>query len=112
MIIRSAVFEGVVDEAGREAFDRHMSTTVLAVLARYPGIRKATVRKSAETEEGAPAIYMVFDLYFDSLADMHAALASPIRQEVRTEVGAVKASFTGRLYHLIQEEISTIEPSA
>ena len=47
---------------------------------------------------------MVFDLYFDDLAAMHAALASPIRQEVRTQIAAVMSVFSGKVYHLVMEE--------
>lgn len=112
MIIRSAVMEGTVAEADRPAFDAHMSKTVLAAIARYPGIRKVTLRKPAETEAGAPPVYMVFDLHFDTLADMHAALASPVRQEVRKEIAAGMGAFKGRVYHLILEDVAAMGPAA
>lgn len=112
MIVRSVVFEGVVDEVDRAAFDRKMTTAVFATLARYPGIRKVSVRKVAGVEDGAPPIYMVFDLHFDTLADMHAALASSVRQDVRAEVAVVKSSFKGRLYHLIMEDVGVAGPTA
>lgn len=111
MIIRSAVMEGVVAEPDRTAFDKHMQTTVLAAIARYPGIRKVTLRKPAEIESGAPPVYMVFDLHFDTLADMHAALASPVRQEVRTQIAAGMSAFKGRVYHLILQDVAAIGPS-
>ncbi len=104
MIIRTAVLEGSVAEADRARFDRQMSETVLAAIATYPGIRDVRLRKPVETEPGAPAIYVTFDLYFDSLEAMHAALASPVRQQVRETIGAVMPMFTGRVYHLISEE--------
>lgn len=112
MIIRSAVMEGTVAEVDRAAFDQRMSTAVLGAIARYPGIRKVTLRRPAETQAAAPPVYMVFDLYFDTLADMHAALASPIRQEVRTEIAAGMGAFKGRVYHLILEDVAVMGPSA
>jgi uncharacterized protein (TIGR02118 family) len=104
MIIRSAVLEGTVAEDRRAAFDRHMATTVLQAIARYPGIRSVRIRRPVETEAGAPPVYMIFDLAFDGLADMHAALASPIRQEVRARIGEIMSDFEGRVYHLIMTE--------
>lgn len=104
MIIRSAVLEGSVADANRAEFDHHMSTTVLAAIARYPGIRDVRLRRPVEAEAGAPPVYMVFDLSFDSLSDMHAALASPVRQEVRARIGDVMKHFEGRVYHLVLEE--------
>jgi uncharacterized protein (TIGR02118 family) len=104
MIIRSAVLEGTVADAERASFDRHMEATVLPAIARYPGIREVRLRRPVETEAGAAPVYMVFDLYFDSLEAMHAALASPVRQEVRAEIGRVMSAFNGRVYHLILEE--------
>ncbi len=104
MIIRSAVLEGTVAEADRPAFDHHMQTTVLGAIARYPGLREVRLRHPAETEAGAPPIYMVFDLHFDTLDAMHAALASPIRQEVRGRIAEAMSAFNGKVYHLILEE--------
>jgi len=104
MIVRSAVLEGSVAPADREGFDRHMATTVLSAIGRYPGIREVRLRRPVEAEAGAPSVYMIFDLYFDDLAAMHAALASPIRQEVRTQIAAVMSVFSGKVYHLVMEE--------
>jgi antibiotic biosynthesis monooxygenase (ABM) superfamily enzyme len=104
MIIRSAVLEGVVEEAARTAFDRRMSTDVLAAIRRYPGIRGVHLRRPVETEPGAPPVYLIFDLRFDSLEAMHAALASPVRQEVRELIKEAMSGFTGRVYHLVLEE--------
>ena len=112
MIIRSAVLEGSVAEENRAHFDHHMATTVLAAIARYPGIREVRLRRPVEQESGAPPVYMVFDLWFDTLADMHAALASPIRQEVRARIGEVMKSFDGRVYHLVLEEGPSVKGAA
>ena len=104
MIIRSAVLEGTVAEADREAFDAAMRGPVRAAIGTYPGLRDLRLRWPAEAEAGAPPIYVVFDLHFDSLADMHAALATPTRQAVRAQLAPVMAKFQGRIYHLVMEE--------
>lgn len=104
MIIRTAVLEGEVPAADKAHFDREMAETVLPAIRRYPGIREVKLRWRAEQEDGAPPVYLTFDLYFDSLEAMHAALASDIRQEVRRELGTIMPLFKGRVYHLILRE--------
>jgi uncharacterized protein (TIGR02118 family) len=104
MIIRSAILEGTVAAADQPGFDHHMEATVLPAIARYPGIIEVRLRRPVETEAGAAPVYMIFDLYFDSLEAMHEALASPVRQEVRTRIGQVMSVFSGKVYHLIMEE--------
>ena len=111
MIIRSAVLEGSVAEADRDAFDRQMGETVLQAIATYPGLHEVRLRKPAETEAGAPAVYIQFDLYFPDLAAMHAALASPVRLQVREVIAAVMPLFKGRVYHLVMAEGDAVRPS-
>ena len=90
MIIRSAYLEGTVAAADRPAFDDHMRGPVMAAIGTYPGLRDVRLRELARGEEGAPAVYMVFDLYFDSLADMDAVAS------------VVAALHGGKLEHIIQ----------
>ena len=61
-----------------------------------------------ETDGDAPVIHVVFDLYFDDLAAMHAALASPVRQQVRTVIAAGMEGFKGRVYHVVYDEGPTV----
>ncbi|MBN9036785.1 MAG: EthD family reductase [Rhizobiales bacterium] len=104
MIVRSAVLDGHVEEADRERFDRGMRDNVLPAIRTYPGIRDVRLRRLVVPEQGAPSAYMVFDLYFDSLADMDAALASETRQTVRTKIAENMGPFKGRVYHLVFDE--------
>lgn len=104
MIIRSAYLEGSVAEADRAEFDAHMGGAVLQAIATYPNLRQVRLRKLARGEEGAPDIYMVFDLHFDSLQDMDAALASATRQAVRESIAQGMRLFRGRVYHLVYSE--------
>ncbi len=104
MIVRSAYLEGTVADADRAAFDALMCGEVIAAIATYPGIRSVKLRRTLQADEGAPPVYMVFDLRFDSLAAMDAALASPTRQAVRQKIGEAMRLFTGRVYHLVFTE--------
>lgn len=104
MIVRSAVLEGRVPEDRRAAFDDTMATAVVAAIRRYPGLVDVRLRRPVEADDGAPPVYLVFDLYFDTLQAMKDALASPVRQEVRGVIAAGMKDFEGRVYHLVLEE--------
>ena len=104
MIVRSAVLEGTVPEADRAQFDRHMAGPVLDAIRTYPGIMRVVLRRLVQADEGSPAVYMVFDLYFDSVEAMDAALASPIRQAVRQQIAQAMSLFQGRVYHQVFRE--------
>jgi uncharacterized protein (TIGR02118 family) len=108
MIVRSAYLEGTVAATDSALFDAHMSGPVMAAIATYPGLRQVRLRKLARGEDGAPPIYMVFDLYFDSLQAMDAALASATRQAVRETIAQGMRSFQGRVYHLVYSEDSAV----
>ncbi len=104
MIVRSAYLEGTVADADREPFDRHMAGPVLAAIATYPHLRRVKLRRIAQADAGAPPLYMIFDLYFDDIDAMNAALASPIRQAVREQISHGMSRFKGRVYHLVFSE--------
>ena len=104
MIVRSAVLEGTVSTEAKSGFDLHMRTTVLSAIAGYPGLRDVRLRWPVETEAGAPPVYCIFDLYFDSLEAMNAALASPTREAVRKTIGEAMSAFKGKVYHLVLDE--------
>lgn len=101
MIIRTAFLEGDVAPEDQPAFDRHMRETVVAEILTYPGIRRVTLRKCARADAGATPVYMQFDLHFDSIAAMDAALASPVRQAVQARIKAGMGPFRGRVTHVV-----------
>ncbi len=104
MIVRSAFLEGTVAEADRAPFDRQMEGPVLDAIRSYPGIRAVKLRRTVQRDDGSPPNYMVFDLYFDDIAAMDAALASPIRQAVRQQIALAMGAFQGRVYHQVFSE--------
>ena len=104
MIVRSAFLDGTVAEADRVSFDRQMAGPVLDAIGTYPGIRAARLRRTEQRDDGSPQTYMVFDLYFDDLQAMDAALASPTRQAVRAQIAQAMVLFQGRTYHHVFSE--------
>lgn len=106
MIIRCAYLEGTVAEADRADFDRRMIEQVLPAVREYPGLRDVKLRRLVDAEESGAPVYMAFDLYFDNLEAMRAALASEARQIIRRKIAAAMGSFDGRVRHLVFEDIS------
>jgi uncharacterized protein (TIGR02118 family) len=103
MIIRSAFLEGTVAPENRAKFDAHMRDVVVPLIGTYPGIRGVHLRQVVEADEGAPPLYMTFDLMFDTLETMHAALASDTRTSVRRQLGEIMPLLEGRVYHVVSE---------
>jgi len=103
MILRSAFLLGQVEPADQPAFDAHMRDVVVPAIATYPGILSVSLRKTVQADDGAPAVYMQFDLAFDSLSAMEAALASPVRHAVRDRIKAGMAAFRGSVTHIVSE---------
>lgn len=103
MIVRSALLLGTVPPADQPAFDAYMKDVVVAEIGTYPGIRGVTLRKLAQADAGAPPVYMQFDLLFDTLADMEAALASPVRTAVRYRIKAGMGAFSGSVTHVVSD---------
>ncbi|MCB1397302.1 MAG: EthD family reductase [Rhodobacter sp.] len=97
---------GTVAPDDQPAFDAYMRDVVVPEIGTYPGIQGVTLRKLVQADEGAPALYMQFDLLFDSLADMDAALASPVRTAVRDRIKAGMAPFVGTVTHVVSETMA------
>ena len=105
MILRSALLLGTVAAEDQPAFDAHMRDVVVPEIGTYPGIRGVTLRKLVQADAGAPAVYMQFDLLFDTLEAMDAALASPVRAAVRDRIKAGMGAFAGTVVHVVSESL-------
>jgi predicted transcriptional regulator len=103
MIVRSAYLEGTVAETDRASFEFGCQRVVEAIRA-YPRIHDVRLRYKVRSEENAPPVCAIFDLYFGSLEDMDAALASETRQLVRSTIAEAISMFRGRVYHLVLDE--------
>ena len=105
MIIRSARLQGEVAPEHQAEFEAYMRKTVLPSILEYPGIRGVSLRRLIETDAGAEPIYMQFDMMFDSVEAMNAALASPVRQSVQATIKAGMGSFKGHVIHTVSEQL-------
>jgi uncharacterized protein (TIGR02118 family) len=62
------------------AFDRHFVDVHAPLVQRLPGLRRMEISRGAITSRGDDGAHLVVILHFDSVADIHAAFASPAGQ--------------------------------
>ena len=106
MIVRSALLLGTVAPEDRPAFDAYMCDVVVGAIRTYPGIRSVTLRRHLDADTGASPIYMQFDLLFESVEAMDAALASDTRTIVRDRIKAGMGAFDGTVVHHVFSVLS------
>lgn len=103
MIIRTALLIGSVPPEKQDVFDAYMREDVIAALKTYPGILDVSLRKMAFGDDDAPQIYMQFDLMFESVDAMNAALDSPVRDVIQAQIKACMADFNGSVTHFVSD---------
>jgi uncharacterized protein (TIGR02118 family) len=70
-----------------DAFDRHYSETHDGLARAIPGLQRFEPGKVLGTADGSPApYYFIAELYFNSVEDLQAAMASPEGQAASGDV--------------------------
>ena len=83
------------------AFDHYYHQTHVPLANKIPGLRSNSISKGAVSAlAGGPAPYLVATLFFDSMADVQAGLASP---EGQAAAGDLPNFATGGATLLIYE---------
>lgn len=82
MYTRCAYFTGRPRAGREEAFDQRLREG-LALYRGLPGLQSAVLHLADEAEPGAPALHAVMELRFADAAAVQAALATPLRQQLR-----------------------------
>lgn len=104
MYVRCAYFVGTVAPEHKAEFDRVYEEKAMPIIATFPKIRSARLLRGDwhETAKGAPPVYQVIELTFDSKEDLEAALASEPRAanlKMLKEAG-VEQYLDGSIYHI------------
>jgi uncharacterized protein (TIGR02118 family) len=60
-----------------EAFDRHYREVHIPLGRRLPGLRRYTVSRDLAAVRGGTPYYLVAELEWDTMDELHAAFASP-----------------------------------
>jgi hypothetical protein len=107
MYVRCAYFQGDVDPADRERFDRFMDEEIMPRLVHMPKVRAIRLLRGRKFEDDGPRFYQTIEQDYDSLADIEAALASEVRGEMRHKLAEIMPLFKGKLSHT-NHEVSVV----
>jgi hypothetical protein len=103
MIIRTAFFQGRIRPGQERAFHDLLNTVLIPLWRRFPDAEEVRVLHRAAGDVHAPDIAMALSVRYPSLAAMHAALASDIREQTRAPSEELKAMFDGVVFHVTFE---------
>lgn len=110
MYVRCGYFIGKPAAGKKAELDAELMG-VVKLYHKFPGLRWANMLIADEVEEGSPEIYATLHFCFDSKEALEAALATPVRQELRTHyANAVLPFFEGTIKHANQHATSLIMP--
>ena len=100
MYVRSAFFEGSLDDAQLATFREHMTDVVAPIVATFPGVRRYDLFWPDMLEAGAPALVLNMAHFYDDAAAMEAALASPQRADSVRATGAILERLPLKVWHI------------
>ena len=102
MLALCANYEGTVP-GNPEAFDHHIETIHLPLVAKYPRLRALRYLKGVPRDGVAPKYYLSFELFFDSLEDFQVAAKSEERDLAVEDANSFAAQFEGEIHHVMYE---------
>ncbi len=102
MLALCAYYEGTVP-GNQDAFDHHIETVHLPLVAKYPRLRALRYLKGAPRDGVAPKYYLSFELFFDSLEDFQFAAKSEERNRAVEDAQSFAAQFEGEIHHVMYE---------
>ncbi|HVY82203.1 MAG TPA: hypothetical protein VG994_14530 [Steroidobacteraceae bacterium] len=101
MITRTAIFEGTLAPGCEERFFAEVERRLVPLWHRFPHASNVRLLRPVAADANAPAIAMIQQIDYPSLAALEEALASPVRDEARAITQELMQMFTGRLYHVV-----------
>lgn len=103
MIVRQALFEGVIHPGREEAFRAYVAEKLMPLWQHFPGVREVRVLHAVERDEGATPFAMVLSTAYDDREALARALESPVRYESRELTKGLLEMFEGRIHHHVFE---------
>lgn len=89
MIVRIAVFTGRVPDTRRAAFDAHVTSKMLPLIASFPGISSVRVLATEGGDGMLANACLALEMCYPDRAAMERALASPERAQNADETGVL-----------------------
>ena len=103
MFVLCAHYHGSVPAENREAFETHVETIHLPMVARYPGLVSLRYLKGTRWNESEPPYLLTFELGFASRDDLENALKSDIRYAAKDDLDNFVPWFDGDIRHVLYE---------
>jgi uncharacterized protein (TIGR02118 family) len=97
--------------ASIEQFETAWSQSFVPVVEKMPGLRRVTVSRLLETLTGRADLYLVHELFFDSLPSARAAMTSPAGEAAgRALMSFAAENVTLCLAEHLEEDRPSAEP--
>ena len=111
MIIRYALFEGLIHEGREIEFRAFVKERLVPLWTQFPGAEEVRVLDGTDRDEGAPHYAMALAIRYPDMESCERALASPVRAQSREVTGELLKLFTGKVHHHVFEA-SAYAPAA
>jgi hypothetical protein len=111
MIIRYALFEGVIHAGREEEFRAFVRDRLVPLWTQFPGAEEVRVLDGLDRDEGAPNYAMALAIRYPDMAAVEKALQSDVRAQSREVTGELLKLFTGKVHHHVFE-VSDYTPAS
>ena len=106
MYTRSALFEGTIRPGCEEAFYDLVMRDLMPVWQAMPNAVAVRVLRPERAEAGAPALVLVQEIDYPSLAAVDEAEASPVRARGAPVMARLMRLFDGTLRHVVYRRLA------
>jgi hypothetical protein len=103
MIIRYALFEGVIHAGREQEFRAFVKDRLVPLWTQFPGAEEVRVLDGLDRDEGAPNYAMALAIRYPDMAAVTKALQSDVRAQSREVTGELLKLFTGKVHHHVFE---------
>jgi hypothetical protein len=103
MIIRYALFEGVIHAGREKEFRAFVKDRLVPLWTQFPGAEEVRVLDGLDRDEGAPNYAMALAIRYPDMAAVTKALQSDVRAQSREVTGELLKLFTGKVHHHVFE---------
>ena len=111
MITRTAIFEGRVKHGCEDRFFAEIEQRLAPLWRQFPNASNIRMFRISAADADAPPIAMIQQIDYPSMADLEAAIASPVRTQARAVTMELMEMFDGRFYHVLSQS-NGVEPVA
>lgn len=106
MLTRVAIFEGVIESGGEDAFFAQVHERLEPIWRSFPHVQDVRVLRTRQADPGAIPIVMVLEMDYPDLDAVRASLASDIKTKAHETTLEVLKPFNGRFFHFVAESRS------